>query len=509
MPPGELGCNRPDGEPEPGSAAQLWLPELVDRIASFVPCNDVACNSPFPRPSSQRTGPPPPLAASSTWANDGTAASGVVENLAAASQAAGCRLSVEFLLSAAAAGRIECCRWLLAPGRFQPEFKDFLEVICAAARFRSLPCCRWLAEHCRAFKPLPPDWGAVLEAAAASGDKAICQWCLDRSGGEAWSDAALRAALRRGHVALAEWLAALHDAQWSLTGSACLAAAAKGCDAATFRRLCGQSGSVRSMPRFHLNDIFQAAVTSRTPDWRAKADLLLSLCPPGEAPGAVIVVGLTDPGTMLERLTWLQDHGFPLRGTTGVQCLAAAVEANSKEAVEWLLDAGVWPDDKSEDEEEHFGGAFGGMGPSDYFWLSGLRAAARKGNVDVLRLLAEEECVTNPQPIAEAAAAAGCLPVLELLDECFGPWSLGGFELFEAGVSSGSLEVMAWLKDRPDGNVTPRLWLSAAASGSEAALELLALTWDCPPPEGGEPYPVVMGNGDMHTCRVLRRLGAP
>ncbi|KAG2496178.1 hypothetical protein HYH03_005778 [Edaphochlamys debaryana] len=551
----------------PCSASRVWIPELVDCIASFMPRNDVACNLKLVNRAAaaqlQRyatihlSQPVPPAIFAAHWsAPDAcrnltltkrrllvclTAASGVVENLAVASQAAGCRLSVEFLLSAAAAGRIECCRWLLAPGRFQPEFKDCLEAICAAARFGSLACCRWLAEHCRAFKPLPPDWRAVLEAAAASGDKAICQWCLDRSGGEAWSDAALRAALRRGHVALAEWLAALHDPQWSLSGSACLAAAAKGCDAATFRRLCEQSGSVRSMPRFHLNDILQAAVTSPTPDWRAKADLLLSLCPPGEAPGAVIVVGLTDPGTMLERLTWLQDHGFPLRGTTGVQCLAAAVEANSTEAVEWLLDAGVWPDDGGDGGGEAEGlsrggrsfgsgpaaaghrgrvGAFADAAEAEAVWTRAVRTAARKGHLDVLRVLAKAGCPMNVWQMTDAAAVGGWLHVVEFLVETYGTPAVGGLrsELFEAGASSGSLGLMTWLRERgcpvtPSlevaGMVEERAWLGTTASGSEAALELLALKWRCPVPESGEPYACAVRNGDVRTLGVLRRRGVP
>ncbi|KXZ56491.1 hypothetical protein GPECTOR_1g44 [Gonium pectorale] len=72
---------------------------------------------------------------------------------------------------------------------------------------------------------------------------------------------------------------------------------------------------------------------------------------------------------------------------------------------------------------------------------------------------------------------------------------------------SGSVELMAWLRERGcewGGGAFVR----AAGAGCEEALEWLAER-GCPMPDSGRPYVAACRNGDLAAARCLARLGVP
>ncbi|KXZ45252.1 hypothetical protein GPECTOR_56g348 [Gonium pectorale] len=79
--------------------------------------------------------------------------------------------------------------------------------------------------------------------------------------------------------------------------------------------------------------------------------------------------------------------------------------------------------------------------------------------------------------------------------------------LFEGAGQSGSVELMAWLRERG----CPwdvHTFTAAAKSGCEAALEWLAER-GCPMPEDGSPFTEAARSADLLTLECLRRLGCP
>ncbi|KAG2496179.1 hypothetical protein HYH03_005779 [Edaphochlamys debaryana] len=588
------------------NASQLWIPELVDRIASFMPGNDVACilrlvdhaaAAQLQRHATIHVSQPvPPAIFAAHWsAPDAcrnltltkrrllvclTAASGVVENLAAASQAAGCRLSVESLLAAVAGGRIdiccrhllsvpasngisgalaalpaagrrpppadqppapavlrylECCDWLVQPGRLQPTSEEWNAVMRAAAHAGNLSFCCWVHEQRLGGEPLPINWSNVLDAAAGGGSRAVCEWCLYVSNGSALSGNSYRPALAEGHVALSEWLHSKHSSAASYPSSSSpmdiLAAAWGPCDAATFRRLCEAEGAISPALRRLLTD---AALSSEGDSWRAKVEILYQQgggVQAGEADDTLperIVRVLAD-GSMVERLIWIQDRGIQLKPFAKAELLSSALAGNNAAAVAFLLRTGAWPAFALEPGVALHGppdpdGAAADGGPAAPrlqvlpSWDDAVNAAAHRGHVEALRLALEAGCPINRRQALLAAASGGCIPAMQLLlDHCggaaaeaFGPQTV---DVFAAAAGSGSVEAMVWVQRHgwpawsSDWSLE-QVWLKAAESGCEAALVFIA-ECTCPLPRTGRPYSSAEEAGDLQTLTVLRRLGVP
>ncbi|KAG2496167.1 hypothetical protein HYH03_005768 [Edaphochlamys debaryana] len=534
-----------DTPPHDGSRA--WIPELVDRVASFLPASDACSLRLVNRATAAQlqryatihlSQPVHPAIFAARWsAPDAcrnltsanrrllvslTAASGVVENLAVASQAAGFWAPrAAAVQAAAAAGRLDCCRWLSE--RLQLTHKEQLEVLLAAARGGHTVCCQWVLDS--GFKPGPGDWPQALTAAATGGSQDACAWCLDpsRGGVGAWNDAAVRLALREGHVALSAWLAAQRPAgacAGIMASWGRLLAAARGCGAAAFQRLCEADGVLESMLDPHKRSLLMEAVVSPT-DWRAKADYLYQQG--GWSPDDALEVPPVWPrgdAAMPERLGWLQAHGCRLTGVKAARVLVAAVARANAEGVAWLLRAGVRPVVGGGGGEGEAAGQEAEATVSG--WSEAVRKAAEEGSVEVLRLLIEAGCPLGEADRRSALAAAargGHLAAIRLLTSAYG---IGGSrrvasELFKSAVASGSVEVLAWLRTRGCG-IAPGeearelelMWAAAASAGCEAALEFLATRAGCPLPEdGGRACGAALEGGDLSTLRTLQRLGLP
>ncbi|KXZ41333.1 hypothetical protein GPECTOR_545g553 [Gonium pectorale] len=184
------------------SAARVWpqLPtELAEHIISFLDPNEVpgfrlvnqAAAAQFRGPSYttiRLSQPVPPQLFAAHWLAPGstrgltlkrrwqllslTAASGVVANLEVALRAAGCTLTAEVFLAAAAAGRLDMCRWLLQRGC--PTIKD------------------------------GASGSQLLAAAALGGQQHVCEWLMGLN--LTWMWGGFCEAARGGHVDLMEWL---------------------------------------------------------------------------------------------------------------------------------------------------------------------------------------------------------------------------------------------------------------------------------------------------------------
>ncbi|KXZ47191.1 hypothetical protein GPECTOR_37g197 [Gonium pectorale] len=109
---------------------------------------------------------------------------------------------------------------------------------------------------------------------------------------------------------------------------------------------------------------------------------------------------------------------------------------------------------------------------------------------------------------AREAASNGHLPVLAWLVETFGAGAVRmGPDLLVAAAESGSVQLMAWLRERGCGWDASAI-TAAADSGCEEAVEWLVVQ-GCPVQGNGDPYSCACFNGDLAMAAVLRRLGAP
>ncbi|KXZ41324.1 hypothetical protein GPECTOR_550g563 [Gonium pectorale] len=307
----------PDIEPE---ASRIWLPDILELIASFLPPADVAFGLMLvnraagalfrgrPQYTTVRLARPvAPWAFAARWGAPGamqplsldqrrrllhlTAASGVIPNLKLATGAVGFLLCPEekarIMQAAVAAGSLGACRWLrkhgypvpraaavaaCRQGQGQgPEALEFVlengvqwdwELVCAAVKTGRMDLAEWLLAR-RSDGPLRLDCGS---AGSGSGGGGVSDSNAGGPGGT------------RGLAA-----AALGDAMcWQL-----LAAAAEGCDLPALQSLwCGLrsgggggadggiagGGGGGTVAAASLSQAIQAAAGSPTPDWREKTD---------------------------------------------------------------------------------------------------------------------------------------------------------------------------------------------------------------------------------------------
>ncbi|KXZ42159.1 hypothetical protein GPECTOR_193g316 [Gonium pectorale] len=225
-----------------------------------------------------------------------------------------------------------------------------------------------------------------------------------------------------------------------------MAERAAGC-LATTERLWRGAGEVDSWSK-HWS--VAAAVGSPTPDWAAKVQWL-------EAQGCPRNMPMTEAQRpdAVARLVWLRARSFPPQPVE----LQQAAAAGNVAAVQYLLgQLGVLPVDA----------------------IDCARQAARNGHLHVLIWLV-------------GTFGAGAVRM--------------GPDLLVAAAESGSVQLMAWLRERGCGWDASAI-TKAADSGCEEAVEWL-VAQGCPVQGNGEPYFGACRNGDLAMAVALRRLGVP
>ncbi|PNH10596.1 Fibronectin type 3 and ankyrin repeat domains protein 1 [Tetrabaena socialis] len=442
--------------------SRIWLPELVQRYARSLSCNEVACAlrlvnkataAQFRGPQDRTVRlslPVPHHAFVQRWSGVGamrgltglrrwrlvrlTARSGSIANLQVLLAREDCAcLGDEALEAAAGAGQLEVCRWLRQQG------------------------CSW---NC---------W--ALDAAAEGGHQDLCEWLL--ASGCPWCDRAAGMAARGGHVGLMDWLLGTgHNSAFE----GLFEAAAAGCDLPTLQRL-HSTHSTQPLCEFSKIMVLAFAAGSLTADWRAKVEWLEGQGCPRTAEACAKAVKQPD---WRGRLQWLQQRGYPLSPMVA----EAAAEVG---ALEYVLGSGV----ALVQHNAHH---------------AALNAAA---NGNTAMLLALHTRGFNVVAAATIAAEHGRLPVVAWLVETLGAEKVLSAQVFASAARSGNMELLAWLHDRGcpwDGSV----FAEAAEAGCEEQLEWLAARGcSMGEDEDGAPYAFAAINGDLATLRCLQRLGCP
>ncbi|GFR42514.1 hypothetical protein Agub_g3406, partial [Astrephomene gubernaculifera] len=435
---------------QPAQTARIWPqlpPELAERVTSFLPPNEVACNVRLVNKATAALfrGPPysavrlslpvPHHAFKRHWGRNGvfrcmtlaqrrqllslTARSGSLANLKYAVKVAGCLPDSQVINAAAAAGQAACCRWIQR--RYICLFKD------------------------------------ALAAAAAAGQQAMCEWGLENAW--PWRSGAVYEALRGGHLELADWLLSKRirremDTQLfpsirtdePITNGLLLAAVAEGCDLQTLQERYHTwpleqeqaAGQVQHLPLLMLPQqqqqmllernpraiILAAAACSPTPDWQAKVLWLEGLGYP-QTPLMCrrVAAACLDA---LQRLTWLRARGCPVDGRVA----EAAVQAGRQDVLAALLAEGIRPDVGCVEEAGHGGH----LGVITLLHSQGLRVFQG-----------------DPQGMLCIAAQGGHLPLVAWLVQTFGTAGDEGEEepavslstwVFDSAARSGNLELL-------------------------------------------------------------------
>ncbi|KXZ48773.1 hypothetical protein GPECTOR_25g357 [Gonium pectorale] len=525
--------------------ANVWLPGLVERFAScldptFVACTlrlvDKATAEQFrgrpEYPSTVRLSQPvPPHAFAARWAPPGamrdltleqrkqmlrlTAASGVVANLEMALEAAGfipdSEQQEELLWAATAEGQAATVHCILGCGYGEAAAVD-----------------------------------KTLSIAASAGHQSVCEVLLgdDRSPGVSLDHVA--AALRGGHPELADWLLQRRPEE-AIGPADCLAplggqgafellrAATEGCELPTLQAIHRRCYGVVVIGGDDV--ILSIAARSSTADWRAKVEWWESQLPPEtlrQDPRVCTAAASCPDATT--RLLWLLGRGYPAERSAS----EAALHAGNTAALELLLRRGLRPHivmlgyhaaatgrlEALQKLREHgcqlAAAAVGRIAAREgklpvLVWAveelgasvqvpEVVDAAECRCDLEALRWLWQCGCPLDAGRVALWAAAHGRLPVLEWAAEQLGA-SMQSADLMCLASSSGSVEMMAWLRERgcPWG---PGAFAAAAGAGSEAVLEWL-VERGCPMPIDGKPYQVAARNGDLAILRCLARLGCP
>ncbi|KXZ49866.1 hypothetical protein GPECTOR_19g317 [Gonium pectorale] len=429
-----------------GDASRVWLPELVQRVAAFLPANVVACTlrlvdkataALFRSPEHTvvlLSQPVPDAAFAQRW--------GRPEKLRALTLSQRQKL----LRLTARSGSLHKLQTLVAmPDYFPPLCKD---VFSAAASAGHLHACEWLLERSC------PWGGEVLSAATRAGHQHVCSWLLAK--GCPWSDTAPAQAAHGGHLALAEWLAQQRPGE--VDAHALLVGAAEGCELPTLQRL-------HSHP---------------TADWRAKVEWLQGRGYDWEAYSLRCLLPRPD---WRERAAWLLERGFPLGGLQGLARIAAG--AGDTDALSHLLSLGV--------RLTH--------GAASEAFLGALRGGHLSAAEAVYPFL---ETVNTAAAVTDAARS-GQPRALEWVLERVGPEAVLTPATFRCATEACGLEAMAWLREH--GCPWDASAIKAAAEcGSQEKLEWL-MSRGCPVKDDGEPFVFACSNGDVATLRCLQRLG--
>ncbi|GLC46220.1 hypothetical protein PLESTB_001536700 [Pleodorina starrii] len=462
--------------------SSIWLPGIVACIAHHLPANEVAStvrlidkttSQQFAHHKTLRLSLPSPIHVfRERWGRPGafhalshkkrlqllclTAASGSVANLEVALVSAGYALRCELLEAAAAAGQLDMCKVL---------------------RARGCP------------------WGGSLSAAAKAGHRHVCEWMLASGYPFHW-DVVYAAALG-GQEDLMQWL--LTELQgrpidsvyllcWSL-----MKTVAEYLSLAALQRLWqqlmeGHHGSnlqqmFERLDEGDRGDILAAAAGSTTPDWQAKVEWLEGLGYPRMAWACKSALQAGNGDAAVARLQWLRGRGYPL----DFKVANAAVRLGKLAALRFLVEqAGVRPTGNRYDVAD----------------------AARQGHLVVLQYLHASGLPVNTRSVAEEAARAGHVPLVEWAVEDLGVAPAhGAASLLDCAAASGNLELMTGLHVRgwPLG---PSAIPNGAKSGCEEVLEWL-VERGCPLPLDGGAYLEAARNGDLAMLHYLHRLGCP
>ncbi|KXZ55063.1 hypothetical protein GPECTOR_3g220 [Gonium pectorale] len=468
----EAGRTCPEAA-SPGPSA-VWIPGIIEHIASFMPENEVACNVRLvdkataalltgPQHITVRLSQPaPPDAFAARWAARGatrsltlaqrvnlvalTASSGSLTNLEVALTAAAVDRPGQACELAAAAGHIHVCRWLLRRG---------FPVLC---------------------------WSGC--AAARAGRWDVFSWLLEQ--GAPWSESWARAAARGGHADRVLWILAQRPKRKKGQDPKALwSAVAEGCCLADLQRLLREApdgpNQLSRLDDVERSFVLGHAAASPTPDWQAKVAWLESQ---GCARNEVACQRASQCEDAVERLPWLMARGYP------ADLLAAhgAAACGNLSALEDLLKRG----------------ALSGAVDDFIAW-----PAAKHGHLDALRLLHAHGVRVGTPSALVSAARSGHLTVVVWMVEALGCQPLlPSHRLLRAAAASGSRELMLWLRERGCAWDTAAFADAVESGNNEEALEWLVEA-GCPMPTNGHPYLTAVEKGDYSTLRCLRRLGCP
>ncbi|PNH01891.1 hypothetical protein TSOC_012174 [Tetrabaena socialis] len=477
----------------------VWLlPEMLQRIASSLPPNEVALTlrlvnkaaaAQFQHATVRLSQPVPHHAFVSRWAGPGAVRELVWSQ----------RKQLPCLV--ARSGSIANLEVLLARDDLPSDM--YYSIAHDAAAAGQLDVCVWLRERgCL--------WSEVaLTAAAKGGHQALCEWLVPVCPDNLHLVAAAASAAEGGHVGLMEWLrlaAQTHGADGSDVRQALdasdpvynslLEGAAAGCDLATLQRLHHIHVDSRAAPEPNSDDpdgemaykeregnylwnIIEHAAGSATADWQAKVEWLEAQGYPLNQDSYIRAAGQPDGRA---RVQWLRQRGYPL--DMGVADSAA--QAGDMELLEYVLGQGVEVDVSS--------------GMMDEVVLS--------GDVAVMELLHARGAPIGKSTVIKAAEC-GHLPavawLVERLAAAGGALSAG---VFSAAAGAGSMELMAWLRQQGCPWDAATFVAAAGGGGSEEQLEWLA-GQGCPMGDDGEPYARAAASGNMAALRCLRCLGCP
>ncbi|KAG2496552.1 hypothetical protein HYH03_005375 [Edaphochlamys debaryana] len=506
------------------SPALVWTPGIVARIAACLPPNEAAYLSFVNKATAEELRGVAALRLSqpvsreifaSAWSRLTAcreltraqrtqlvclvAQAGDVANLQVAFEAAGLVPNCDMLKAAAAAGDLQCCRFLADPSRLPPT-QAWSLVITEAAAGGHLELVEWCGANRSDLKG--PCLSSLL-GAARGGHRDVCEALVTLMPHEWLSrifamQAAASASLRGGHASLAIWLLSLCPlGEAPHVKRRPLSSAAEGCDLQALQHM-SELLQASELSAQDWQSVLHACVSSRTADWREKAAWAKA-----QGGGVALfdrstwfaVADKLDGPAVLERFVWLKAAGFgPPLGDRWT--LRRSAERGDAAAVAWLLAEGV--------------PLSVGSGAAT--------VAATGGHIGVLQVLHQAGCPLEPRDLTRAAVAAGHLPTVQWLHEAFGAEALlppaprpaddepsSSEGLCDLAARSGSVELMAWLRAQGC-EARESAWRNGAESGCEAALRLLE-QWQVPKPTDGGPYFQAARAGDLRTLGVLRDLG--
>ncbi|GFR39587.1 hypothetical protein Agub_g47 [Astrephomene gubernaculifera] len=508
------------GRSAQGNASRIWIPDIIQCIARFLPPNEVSC---------------------SLRLVDKTAASALrgPEH-------------TEVLLWKPVPHDIFAQRWG-APGAMRSlNLEQRLQLLCLTARTGSVANLEVAVENV-GFDTESPVLRSRLEkvmtSAAAAGHLHVCEW-LDQRRWRA-GDSALEAAAEAGHLHVCKWLEADHccvsettvyaalsegrteildwlgRCSYPLDLAGFLGAAMWGYDLETLKQLQeelfsddeqdtggwrmrrdetedeedGNEEEEEEKPYYDFNYGEMWAITSNaagspTADWQAKLEWIHKVLRiPKDADAYIGAAGRPDA---VARFTWLQQQGYPLYRNDEVAGLAEAVSRGNIAAAEYWLDQGLTAVSR------------------------GARLAAEKGHLEALQLLhARGSLATDAsnkvlRDVVRSAVEGGHVAVVEWLVQVAGLDVLRLPDLLERAAGAGSAVLMRMVHEAGKGEgaaLTADLFHQAVKSGCEEAVEWLAER-GCPVVAPGQdihctPYVVAARQGDMAMLRCLRRVGCP
>ncbi|KXZ45255.1 hypothetical protein GPECTOR_56g351 [Gonium pectorale] len=238
----------------------------------------------------------------------------------------------------------------------------------------------------------------------------------------------------------------------------------------------------------HERMVLAAAASSPTPDWQPKVEWLESRGFPTTSQAFAAAAKLPDA---LERFAWLAQRGYPIsaKDADATVRLVKTAESGNTTAVLFLA------------EQQ------GQRGNYDAGIILASALSVRKGHLHVLQALHDGDWRFDAQEASRCAASGGHLHVVAWLVETPDLGVMLDELLFCCAARSGSVELLAWLRERGC-PWDSRAVTAAARSGYVAALEWLAER-GCPMPDDGSPYTEAARSADMLTLECLRRLGCP